>query len=390
MDSVQYRKRSKCSQKTLSTVLYQLSAGFTLVELLVVIAIIGVLIALLLPAVQAAREAARRMQCTNNLKQYALALHNYHDVRLGLPAARSGPLSNTVTSVSDDGDRNRTWGSAIYICPFIEQSARYDQFTQIISGQINAIIPPAFYGNGMPADYREFFTSPISAYLCPSDPEIKNLYVPRGSDGYENARNSYVISHGDYYNNNHTIAGNVNTRGLFGNLLWFGLEAAADGTSNTLILSETATSPDDESDLIRGGVEYVSGLSSNAGKCYDLVLDARTMKVGLYSGAHVKTQRGAFIFDGRVANTGFTTIVPPNGPSCSAKASYTHGIFPPTSYHSGGVNGAMCDGSVRFISDTIDTSKVIGGVAPTTNNGPSPFGVWGAMGTRDGGESVTL
>ena len=370
--------------------------AFTLVELLVVVAIIGVLIALLLPAVQAAREAARRMQCQNHLKQYALALHNYHDVHHSFPASRSGPVSTTATDKEPDTNRNHTWGSAAYILPFNEQSARYDQFIQIISGQLNTQIPPAFYTNDIREVYKEFFISPIATYLCPSDPEAKSLYVPRGgTDDSINARNNYVISHGDYYNNNHAIIGsesayapcNKATRGMFGNQFWLDFAKCSDGTSNTIILSETAGSPDDESDLIRGGVEYVSGLTGDSGKCYDLVIDAYTMKRGT---TNVKTQRGAFIFDGRVAITGFTTIVPPNGPSCAASSSYSHGIFPPTSYHPGGVNGAMCDASVRFVSDTINTDKVIGVASPRRNRDPSPFGVWGALGTRDGGESKSL
>src|SRR5689334_10600515 len=86
--------------------------GFTLVELLVVIAIIGILIALLLPAVQAARESARRTQCVNNLKQFGLALHNYHDIIKGLPHSRVDP--------------KETW--AILILPYQEQSQFYDQW----------------------------------------------------------------------------------------------------------------------------------------------------------------------------------------------------------------------------------------------------------------------
>ncbi|MCL2743514.1 MAG: DUF1559 domain-containing protein [Planctomycetaceae bacterium] len=379
--------------------------AFTLVELLVVIAIIGVLIALLLPAVQAAREAARRMQCQNHLKQYALALHNYHDIHNSLPASRSGPVSTTAADKEPDTNRNHTWGPAVYILPFNEQSARYDQFMQVISRQLNTQVPPAFFTTDIKNVYREFFTTPIPTYLCPSDPEAKNLYVPRGAmdpaddgtgeGGRVNARNNYVLSHGDYYNNNHAIIGsdasyapcNKATRGMFGNMFWLDLAKCGDGTSNTIILSETAGSPDDESDLIRGGVQYVSGLTADSGKCYDLVIDAYTMKRGT---TNVKTQRGAYIFEGRVAIAGFTTIVPPNGPSCAAAASYSHGIFPPTSYHSGGVNGAMCDGSIRFVSNTIDTDKVIGVASPRRNRDPSPFGVWGAMGTRDGGESKSM
>jgi prepilin-type N-terminal cleavage/methylation domain-containing protein/prepilin-type processing-associated H-X9-DG protein len=364
--------------------------GFTLVELLVVIAIIGVLIALLLPAIQAAREAARRKTCANNLKQYALGLHLYHDVHQSFPAGRSGPISSTASDGNPDTSRNHTWGPAVYVLPFIEQESRYAQYTAVVTGAIHSQIPPAFYTSGIRAEYAEFFGTRIATFECPSDPEVKNPGYADGQWGtqYRNARISYVHSFGDLYNNNHTIAANQNTRGMFGNRIWYGFESCLDGSSNTIFLSETATTPHDDCDLIRGGIEYVSGLTGNIGKCYDIYVDAVTMKPGLTGGSHVKTQRGLFIFDGRVANTGFSTIYPPNGPSCAASASYTHGVFPPTSYHPGGVNGAFADASITFISETIDCAKIIGVASLQTAGGASPFGVWGAYGTRQGGESL--
>ena len=368
-------------------------AAFTLIELLVVIAIIGIMMGLLLPAVQSARESTRRMACANNLKQYALALHMYHDVNNSFPAGRSGPTTTTVTANSNpDTNRYHTWGPAVYVLPYMEQAARYGEYNAIVNGVIHSQIPPAFYISGIQAEYANFFGERIPAFECPSDPEARKPGYADGQWGtiYQNARNSYVHSFGDLYNNNHTIAANANTRGMFGNRIWFGFSDCTDGSSNTIILSETATTPYDDCDLIRGGIQYVSGLSSNAGKCYDLWVDAYTMKPGLLSGTHVKTQRGMFIFDGRVAIAGFTTIVPPNGPSCQALNSYSHGIFPPTSHHPGGVNGAFADGVVKWIPDNINTDKVIGVAAPTTAGGPSPFGVWGALGTRQGGESKSL
>ncbi|MDR1494274.1 MAG: DUF1559 domain-containing protein, partial [Planctomycetaceae bacterium] len=107
--------------------------AFTLVELLVVIAIIGVLIALLLPAVQAAREAARRMQCTNNLKQLALAAHNFHDAHKGFPAANATYHPNPIDS------RQRRFGILFGLCPFYEQEATYNAF--------HVTPDPAIYGS---------------------------------------------------------------------------------------------------------------------------------------------------------------------------------------------------------------------------------------------------
>jgi len=372
--------------------------AFTLVELLVVIAIIGVLIALLLPAIQAAREAARRTACANNLKQYATALHLYHDVNRSFPAGRGGPTTTTGVATGPDTNGYHNWGPSVYVLPYIEQEARYGDYVLISKGLYPGVtsIPAAYRGSGTSSRMARFFEDRIATFECPSDPEARKPGYPVYADGtgwgsdLKNARISYVHSFGDLYNNNHSIAANANTRGMFGNLIWFGLGDCHDGTSNTIILSETATTPYPDCSLIRGGIEYVSGMTNNSGACYSLVLDPYTMKPGLYSGAHVETQRGVFIFNGRVAISGFTTIVPPNGPSCQATSSHTYGIFPPTSYHPGGVNGAFGDASVKWISDTIDVNQLINVPSPRTAEGPSPFGVWGAMGTRQGGETASI
>src|SRR3954469_1594045 len=133
-----------------------LALGFTLVELLVVIAIIGVLVALLLPAVQAAREAARRMQCTNNLRQLGLALHNYHDVNLTFPLNYRPVAGGTYS-----------WMQAIL--PYIEQQNLYSQIT--IGGTV------ALANNTMVAN------TPIKTFRCPSDGLNQNGMMTGASDG---------------------------------------------------------------------------------------------------------------------------------------------------------------------------------------------------------------
>ncbi|PQO43438.1 DUF1559 domain-containing protein, partial [Blastopirellula marina] len=146
--------------------------GFTLVELLVVIAIIGVLIALLLPAVQQAREAARRMQCTNNLKQIGLAMHNYHDTYQSFPS----------------GFNNYTgWGWAAAILPFVEQRAMYDQInnTQSLMDLSNATILASAQ-------------TQLDNYRCPSDvaPALNDKSLPTVVVQEEIAYASYVASMG--------------------------------------------------------------------------------------------------------------------------------------------------------------------------------------------------
>src|SRR2546423_832762 len=129
--------------------------GFTLVELLVVIAIIGVLVALLLPAVQAARESARRMSCASNLRQVGLATHNYHDINQAFPIG----VSNDIPGAGNGSNSNWTWPARIL--PFIEQSALYSQLNVGIG---NAPLPTA----GTPL--AQALLTPIPIYMCPSDP----------------------------------------------------------------------------------------------------------------------------------------------------------------------------------------------------------------------------
>src|SRR6478752_6965743 len=131
--------------------------AFTLVELLVVIAIIGVLVALLLPAVQAAREAARRTQCGNNLKQLGIAMHNYHDVAGRLPCNINRVVINLGTGGQLTNDRNQA-SHLVNLLPYIEQRSLYDQ--------INFSLHDPAFGNQIVAG-QSLSTTSIKAYVCP-------------------------------------------------------------------------------------------------------------------------------------------------------------------------------------------------------------------------------
>ena len=189
------------------------------------------LIALLLPAVQAAREAARRMTCTNHLKQYALALHLHHDVNDTFPAGRAGPYATRVAAAdrdNPDANGNHTWGPSLFVLPYMEQAARYGDYVLFSEGKYPGTtqIPPAFNTTDTNALFARFFEEQISAFGCPSDPEITKPGYPGGNWGLDNCKNariSYVHSFGDLYNNNHTVSNNKRTRGMFGNMVWFGL-----------------------------------------------------------------------------------------------------------------------------------------------------------------------
>lgn len=370
----------------------RLRVGFTLVELLVVIAIIGILIALLLPAVQAAREAARRAQCSNNLKQFGLALHNYHDVYKAFPPRRGGTAGYSIVGASDRFDGNYDRKSAfIFLLAFLEQQSLADQ---IAAGNVvnsnGRLIPP-----GGPAGW---YTNPswvpwtvqISTVLCPSD---KPILVPG-----QQAKHSYAFSMGDSTGSddpNNVRAWNradSQTRGVFaGSQRCRGFKDITDGTSNTIAMSErvfgnnsAGNAPASGIDIRAGEARAGAAVLTNPGACYAQATGKK------YVGVYVKRAFGYLWADGQAERVGFTTILPPNAPSCVADsaggADSNGGVLSAASYHPGGAQGLMVDGSVRFISETIDTGRTD---LPPVTSGRSPYGVWGALGSIDGGEAAT-
>jgi prepilin-type N-terminal cleavage/methylation domain-containing protein/prepilin-type processing-associated H-X9-DG protein len=340
--------------------------GFTLIELLVVIAIIAVLIALLLPAVQAARESARRVQCVNNLKQIALASHNYLTVNGVLPAQSIPNVSTTWTT---------PW--AISILPQVELASLYDTFN-FSFGMSDASNTTGAYAT-------------VAFYLCPSEDLQRpgkqwgpinyaaNVGGPASIWAYSGtivpARNRL------FYNN--------------GNMASFGLQCIPDGSTSTAMYSEQLLGVLDGSGT---GPKYVAGDprsirsmfltsvsitpdqgASGVAEAVSFIQACQTLPPSTVSqGSRNKGTQWSMGGPRTIPNNAYTHTGPPNGHECtysnSSDTTLWCGEFcnnPPSSHHPGGVNMAFVDGSVKFIKDSINQQT------------------WWAIGTRNGGEVVS-
>jgi prepilin-type N-terminal cleavage/methylation domain-containing protein/prepilin-type processing-associated H-X9-DG protein len=368
--------------------------AFTLVELLVVIAIIGVLVALLLPAVQSAREAARRGQCANNLKQFGLALHNYHDTFKVFPPRRGG----TNTAAGSSADPTRTFANYdrlsafVALLPFFEQKAMADSIASGGRTSTGQTIPPggpAAWYSGSAAGIYDPWKTQIKMIICPSD-----RITPTGN----NAKNSYAFSLGD------TLGGNVNIngttivfnsatafcRGIFGgSQRCVGMQFITDGTSNTIAMSEKTTNgwysgrPATGEDMRTATVYNLPSVINNPGSCLGTTIKAT------YQSGNVKSMFGNIWTDGQAEVVGFNTVIAPNGPSCNndsaaGSADANGGAITAGSNHPSGVNGLMADGAVRFFNQNINTGNL---ALPQATAGNSPYGVWGALGSVSGKET---
>ncbi|WP_153555412.1 DUF1559 domain-containing protein [Roseimaritima sediminicola] len=340
-------------------------AGFTLVELLVVIAIIGVLVGLLLPAVQAAREAARRMSCSNNLKQLGLAMHNYESTHKKLPAL----------GVRGMGGNTGVWYAwTIATLPFIEQDPMYQAIKQEARPHGPGLPTPWSTANS--TFHNTAWKVDIPSFMCPSDSEPSNR-------GESPSILNYKVSVGDDYHQNHFIPSqNRDNRGIFQMDRWRAFADITDGLSNTVMIGEAVGSGGSR-DLL-GGVA-LNMRAWNPAAC-EARVDPATRKLTGDVRASFRPHTGR-AWDGRPYFVGFATMVAPNGPTChwgGVDGNEHMGTL--TSRHPGGAQVVNADGSVEFITETIDAGdQAVDDVADPAGR-PSPWGLWGARGSRNAGE----
>lgn len=334
--------------------------GFTLVELLVVIAIIGILIALLLPAVQAAREAARRSSCNNNIKQIGIALQNYHDVTKVFPPRMTGTTQGTY----NNGGRISAF---VLLLPYMEQQVLYNQIQSPLVGNNGSTQYPAggpvpWDGNYMPWDTNQ------KNLVCPSETGI-TLTTPNTL-----ARANYAFCFGDSM----SLVNSNAPRGIFGNNSRVSTANIPDGTSNTVAVSEHSIGT--SALTVRGGVaQSVAGVQSSPSICV-----AKAANGFYISGANPAWWVGMRWMDGGTWYSAFNTVLPPNSPNCTVSTwDGDVGVSSVSSYHPAGVLAGMADGSVRFISEAIDCGNL---TLPDVTAGPSPYGVWGSLGSKEGGD----
>lgn len=401
-------------------------SAFTLVELLVVIAIIGILVGLLLPAVQAAREAARRMSCSNNFKQIGLAIHNYHSAYKELPRQAAGTgedIQNTMArghfARENTTSNNQSLSIFVGLLPFMEQQALWEQISNPNALDLRAPdtprvplwpamgpTPSAYHtGSGVVnTNYQPWMTE-IPTLRCPSDP----------GNGPGMGRTNYAACMGDAHHWQHTGAPyyplnkeagtwpsgilaryiRASQRGVFVSRYTTKFRDILDGLANTIMAGEIKTYLGDR---------QVTTLPHNAG--FTQVRDnptfcrpSRDPERPAFWAPTANTgptflPRGSAWASALGPQTNMNTILPPNQELCMWATWMGEGTVPPSSNHQGGCHVLMADGAVVFITDSIEAgdptmgSVYVFGQGPRSPGSASPYGLWGALGTRASKETI--
>jgi prepilin-type N-terminal cleavage/methylation domain-containing protein/prepilin-type processing-associated H-X9-DG protein len=341
-------------------------SAFTLIELLVVIAIIAILVGLLLPAVQKVREAANRVQCENNLKQFGIAIHNYYGAYNVLPIGKEQSYTATLPSAPVYA----RWSIHSQLLPFLEQDPLFNS--------IDFTFPPETPGMKGAVAFMPAYQNParqnadacrtvIKMFLCPSDPA-----GPLGPATWPGT-NNYVASQGTQYlcdltqSQLSTVDPTQRPNGPFYFLSKTKITDIVDGNSQTVLFSEKLRGvgvPNPRTDM------FVMPHQATLDSCYTTCSGLNTA-----TALPLTVWQGASWSMGEMCCTTYNHVATPNTISC-AGTGYVGNMsnmamqIPPSSNHGGGVNVLFGDGSVHFISDNIDLQT------------------WRALGTINGGEVI--
>lgn len=325
--------------------------GFTLVELLVVIAIIGILVGLLLPAVQAAREAARRMQCSNNLKQWGLAMHNYHDTRRQFPASMYFQTP-WLTARGNRPLRAPGWAWMTMLAPYIEQNALYNS--------LNFSLSPVHATN------QPLMQSDVPTARCPSSPQFAFLEVGPAANpvslnppNYRFRPSNYVVCSGSFNNSQYYDSPAAQKNGPIYEDCRTRIGDITDGTSNTILMGET---------------RYY-GNGAPAGPTGTFYWDPSCF-------ARVQAAISTADCPECMARAGQVRI---NPPILTTSAADLRNSF--SSHHTGGAQFVFADGSVHFISDAINNTSTT--FAAFNTSGGSILGIYQRLCGRDDGQVVS-
>ncbi|QDT05310.1 hypothetical protein K227x_37100 [Rubripirellula lacrimiformis] len=349
--------------------------GFTLIELLVVIGIIGVLLGLLMPSMRFSHDAARRMSCSNNVKQIGLALHNYHSSFSQLPQAMGG------TGQSDDflnSNHDRLSG-LVAILPFVEEQPVWETISN--PSTFDSVAYPAMGPAPWVLKYDPWrYELPV--LQCPSSPYQSTTF----------GTTSFAFCIGDTARQIHK---SDSTRGIFNCRQPTRFRQILDGLSNTIAMTEMGLLDDGSVNSQFANRQPISVLDSPS-QCGDTRDPDRP---GFYrDGISVGIQgRGARWADGGSGFSLANTILPPNSASCAVVGNHAvDGIYSAGSQHVGGCHVLMADGAVKFVTDSIDAGDSNASTAPIGSSVQgdlsefvaTPYGLWGALGTSAADDAV--
>lgn len=396
--------------------------GFTLLELLIVVGIIGILVGLLLPAVQAAREAARRMSCSNNFKQISLGVMQYHDAFSIMPPHGTGTFNHANDPLQTNQFR---LSFLVSITPFVGMSTHWDAITGQYLGRspegdgAEEDIYMAMSMDEPPRDYQYVPMGPspsvsgyypweaeIPTYRCPSDPGMglpslgRTNYAACLGDAIEGLDEGLWRYDGTKWSPSGESTMRATGRGIFVPRMITSFDDVTDGLSMTILMGEIATDLGDNDIRTKPSIEngWAGGVLDNVEVCRPQIDPTRPQfwetNPSTQLPANTSAGRGYRWADAMPLMTGVNTILPPNRELCFGGDETTVGTVTASSRHQGGAHIAMADGSIKFMTDSIECGGEAVGTVTKEGQGrfapgsESVHGLWGAIGTRNQNEII--